>query len=240
MKGQEELLRRGAEELGVGITDEQILCLFKYMEILSEWNKRMNLTAITEVRDVIIKHFLDAFTCVATGYIRDDLRIIDVGTGAGFPGIPLKILYTGLRATLLDSLKKRVTFLEHAIARLNLSNTIPIHARAEELARDALHRESYELCFARAVSQLPVIAEYCLPFVKVGGFFLAMKGANYKEELRMADKGIELLGGRITQVQHFCLPFTDINRHIIIIEKVRPTEAEYPRKAGRPTKKPLI
>ncbi len=239
MNVKERLLREGAEKLGVVVNREQIICLFEYMDILDCWNKKMNLTAITEEKDVVIKHLLDSFTCAATGYVSNGLKAIDIGTGAGFPGLPLKIIYPGLGITLLDSVKKRITFLKHVIIELNLKNVTPIHARAEELARDSLHREAYDLCFARAVAQLSVIAEYCLPFLKTGGVFLAMKGPEYQGELSTARRAIELLGGRLTRVQQFCLPFTDITRHIIIIEKMKPTKAEYPRKAGRPAKKPL-
>ncbi|MDD2572929.1 MAG: 16S rRNA (guanine(527)-N(7))-methyltransferase RsmG [Bacillota bacterium] len=239
MKVGVELLKKGAHGLGVTVTGEQVDQLMEYMRMLTDWNKRMNLTAITEDRDVIIKHFLDSITCAATGYVNDGLKAIDVGTGAGFPGIPLKIMYPDLEITLLDSLKKRVVFLECVIARLGLKGAVPIHGRAEELARDVAHREKYQLCFSRAVAHMSVVSEYCLPFVETGGVFLAMKGPGYIEEIDQADRAIGILGGCMSQVRDFRLPFTDITHYIIIIEKLTATGSEYPRKAGRPAKKPL-
>lgn len=239
MKEGTRLLRKGAEELDIDITEEQLRKLMEYSEMLLSWNERMNLTAITGERDVIIKHFLDSFTCAATGYVADGLRAIDIGTGAGFPGIPLKIIYPGLRITLLDALKKRVRFLKNVISELGLEGITAIHGRAEELARDTAHREGYQLCFSRAVAPMSVILEYCLPFVKIGGLFLAMKGPGYDEELRAAVNAIDILGGRMVQVHDFRLPFTNIAHYIVAIKKIKATGSEYPRKAGRPTKKPL-
>ncbi|MGI6702620.1 MAG: 16S rRNA (guanine(527)-N(7))-methyltransferase RsmG [Clostridia bacterium] len=239
MKAEEALIKEGAIKLGITVSDGQISQLMRYMESLMVWNKRMNLTAITDAREVITRHFLDSLTCAATGYVTNGLKAIDVGTGAGFPGIPLKIIYPDLEITLLDSLQKRVKFMEHVIAELGLEGAIPIHGRAEELGRDEAHREKYRLCFSRAVAHLSVISEYCLPFVEKGGIFLAMKGPGYIEEKDQAGRAIDVLGGRLSQVRRFCLPFTEITHYVMIIEKLKPTGSEYPRKAGRPAKKPL-
>jgi 16S rRNA (guanine527-N7)-methyltransferase len=239
MKAEAELLIKGAAELGITVTGMQAARMIEYMEILIEWNKRINLTAITGERDIILRHFLDSLTCAATGYVGNGCKAIDVGTGAGFPGIPLKIIYPGLNITLLDSLRKRVTFLEHLSTQLGLEGAVPIHGRAEDLARDTEHREEYQLCFSRAVAPLSVVSEYCLPFVKPGGVFLAMKGPGYLEEADQAGRAIDLLGGQLSRVLEFRLPFTDIIHYILVIEKVKATGSEYPRKAGRPTKKPL-
>ena len=184
MKREERLLREGAKQLGVALTDRQVSQMIRYGEMLDDWNTRINLTAITGREEIIIKHFLDSLTCAATGRVGNGLKAIDVGTGAGFPGIPLKIVYPGLGITLLDSLNKRIAFLKSVIAELDLKGAMPIHGRAEDAARESAHRGKYHLCFSRAVAHLSVISEYCLPFVETGGFFLAMKGPGYSGKLR--------------------------------------------------------
>jgi 16S rRNA (guanine527-N7)-methyltransferase len=239
MKRKEMLLREGAHQLGLTVTDEQVERLLRYMELLAQWNTKQNLTAITTEEDIITKHFLDSLTCVVAGYIRNGGKAIDVGTGAGFPGIPIKIVRPGLDITLLDSLNKRIAFLKHVIGELGLKGAVPLHGRAEDVARDAEHREKYPLCFSRAVAHLGVVSEYCLPFVETGGFFLAMKGPGYSEEVKEAKKAIEILGGETVEIKAFNIPFTDITHYIIVIEKLRFTGSEYPRKAGKPAKKPL-
>ena len=239
MKREEQLLREGAKQLGLMLNDRQVSQMILYSEMLADWNTRLNLTAITAGEDTITKHFLDSLTCAATGYVADGLRAVDVGTGAGFPGIPLKIVYPDLRITLLDSLKKRIDFIKKVIAELGLEGVTPLHGRAEDLARDAEHREKYQLCFSRAVAHLSVVSEYCLPFVEEGGLFLAMKGPGYAEEVKEAKRALEILGGEIAHRAQFQIPYTDITHYIIIIRKVRATGSDYPRKAGRPAKKPL-
>lgn len=239
MKREEQVLREGARQLGVVLNDRQVSQMMLYSEMLADWNTRLNLTAITAGEDTITKHFLDSLTCAATGYVADGLRAVDVGTGAGFPGIPLKIVYPDLRITLLDSLNKRIDFIKKVIAELDLKGAMPLHGRAEDVARDAAHREKYQLCFSRAVAHLSVVSEYCLPFVEEGGLFLAMKGPGYAEEVEEAKRAIEILGGEIADRAQFQIPYTDIIHYIVIIRKVRTTGSDYPRKAGRPAKKPL-
>lgn len=236
----EELLRLGAKELGIDINDDQIKVFLEYMDMVIYWNKRLNLTAITNRNEMVIKHFLDSLVCFAAGCIKDGLRAMDVGTGAGFPGIPLKIICPGLNLVLLDSLNKRIEFLKRVIYELGLKGVKPMHGRAEDVARDGLHREKYDVCFSRAVAHLAVTAEYCLPFIKVGGTFIAMKGPRYISEIKEADKAIRILGGEVAGTRKYVLPFSDVTHYIITIKKLRPIGSQYPRKAGRPTKKPLI
>lgn len=233
-----ELLVSGAKEFDISLNEEQINNFFNYKSILKEWNEKINLTAIEDDRDVIIKHFIDSLSIVP--FIKEEgMRLIDVGTGAGFPGIPVKIARESIEVTLLDSLEKRVKFLNEVIKANNLKGIKALHARAEEMGVSPEHREKYDICTARAVSNLPVLIEYCLPFVKVGGCFIAMKGSN-TEEISNSKKALDIIGGKIEEVREFKLPFTDSIRNIIIIKKFRQTPTRYPRKAGKPSKEPLI
>jgi 16S rRNA (guanine527-N7)-methyltransferase len=234
-----EMLRAGAKELGLDIDREKAGEFLHYMEMLIHWNKKINLTAITHRDGIVTKHFLDSLTCAATGLVDSSLKAVDIGTGAGFPGIPLKIVYPGLEMTLIDSLRKRVQFMERVVLELGLSGISVLHGRAEDAARSDIHRERYDLCLSRAIAHLSVAGEYCLPFVKTGGSFIAMKGPGYLDEIREAGRAIGLLGGEITDTMKFKIPFTDITHYIIIIRKTKSTGAEYPRKAGRPAKYPL-
>lgn len=234
----EKILRTGVLEYGLNLTDEHIDKLIKYKELLKEWNKKINLTAIEDDKDIAIKHFIDSFS--VNQYIDiGDTKIIDVGTGAGFPGIPLKIVNSRLDITLLDSLDKRIKFLDLVIENLELDKICAVHGRAEDLGILDLHREKYDICVARAVASLPVLLEYCLPLVRVGGIFIAMKGSNI-EELEESQKALSLLGGEIKKIDEIHLPFTNNVRKIIIIRKFRHTPTKYPRKAGKPSKQPLI
>ncbi|AUG59111.1 16S rRNA (guanine(527)-N(7))-methyltransferase RsmG [Acetivibrio saccincola] len=234
-----KLLKDGASEFNINLEKEDIESFFKYKETLLKWNKNINLTAITDDRDIIIKHFIDSISVVP--YIGKDLKkVIDVGTGAGFPGIPLKIIKKDLNVTLLDSLEKRTKFLNEVIEKLDLKNIEVIHSRAEDKGVSGDFREKFDLALARAVANLPVLLEYCLPFVKTGGTFIAMKGSDIQEELDNSKKALEILGGEIKDVIKFNLPSTDIKRNIIIIKKFRHTPTKYPRKSGKPSKAPLI
>lgn len=233
-----ELLKSGAAEYGITLTEQQLNQFGRYHDRLIEWNEKINLTAITEEREVVIKHFIDSISVMR--YLPEGIRtLIDVGTGAGFPGIPLKIVQKNLKVTLLDSLEKRIRFLEAVLAENQLSDTQAIHGRAEDFAREKSHREHYDIGIARAVASLPVLCEYILPFVRIGGFFIAMKGSEVQKELDEAGKAISILGGAIKKVDHFLLPFDPMERHIILIEKIRQTPTQYPRKSGKPTKSPL-
>jgi len=232
------LLKEGAAAFGVSI-DENIQEKFStYTRLLLEWNEKVNLTAVTEEREIIVKHYLDSLSLGSLAEF-DGKRMIDVGTGAGFPGIPLKICYENLDVTLLDSLEKRVRFLDVVIDALSLKNIRAVHGRAEEYGIKPEYREKYDYAVARAVAGLPVLCEYCLPFVRTGGLFIAMKGPSVEEELQEAGKAISVLGGELVGVRKFVLPFSDYERSVVLIKKCRHTPAGYPRKSGKPTKSPL-
>lgn len=206
-----------------------------YYKSLIEWNEKINLTAITDESEVITKHFADSLTILK--YIKNNSKIIDVGTGAGFPGIPLKIANESLKITLLDSLNKRILFLDEVIKELNLKDINTIHGRAEEVAHDKEHREQYDIAVCRAVAKLNVLAEYMLPYLKVGGTFICMKGPNINEEIDSSMKAIKLLGGKIEKVESFELE--ENQRNIIIIKKEKNSPKNFPRKAGTPSKSPI-
>ncbi|AUS98505.1 16S rRNA (guanine(527)-N(7))-methyltransferase RsmG [Clostridium thermosuccinogenes] len=239
----EQLLVKGAEEYSVHLDEEKIKSFGKYKEILLEWNEKINLTAIEEDKDIILKHFIDSLSIMP--YIRglikgeSSLSLVDVGTGAGFPGIPVKIAAPEIKVTLLDSLEKRVKFLKEVVKGLGLTDIEAMHGRAEEYGVKAEFREKFDVSTARAVASLPVLLEYCLPFTKVGGLFIAMKGSN-TEEISSSKRALEILGGEIVDVKEITLPWSDMKRNIILIKKLRQTPAKYPRKAGKPAKEPLI
>lgn len=220
--------------------DKRQICQFlKYYELLVHWNTFVNLTAITEFSEVIKKHFIDSLSLV--GYI--DLSkvdtVIDVGTGAGFPGIPLKIAFPHLHITLLDSLQKRVSFLNEVIRELDLSEVETIHGRAEDFAKSDLFREKYDLCVSRAVANFSTLSEYCIPFLKTGGSFVSYKSDKVSEEIESSGNAVKILGGSIKEKFEFVLPYTDISRTIVIVQKKKETPVKFPRKAGLPSKEPL-
>lgn len=232
-----------AAELDIELSSRQINQFEVYYEMLIETNKVMNLTAITELDEVITKHFLDSLA-LAKVYLDicnpdNNLKVLDLGTGAGFPGIPLKIAFPYLQVTLMDSLNKRVKFLQSVIDKLELCDINGVHGRAEEAARNAAYRESFDLCVSRAVANLSTLSEYCLPFVKVGGKFISYKSADIEEELDSAKKAINVLGGKLTTVKKLTLPDSDIERSFVLIDKVRNTPKAYPRKAGTASKEPI-
>ncbi|NLV35357.1 MAG: 16S rRNA (guanine(527)-N(7))-methyltransferase RsmG [Clostridiaceae bacterium] len=231
------LLKNGAEQLGVRLDDSKASSLLAYKDILLEWNEKMNLTAIEEEREFIIKHFIDSLSILP--FIGKVHSLIDVGTGAGFPGIPIKIAQPSLEIVLLDSLEKRVGFLRTVISELKLDGITALHLRAEDAGMAPVHREKYDAAVARAVASLPVLLEYCLPLVKADGIFIAMKGSS-AEEIAASKKALEILGGKIEEVKEFTLPASDINRSIVIVRKLRQTPTGFPRKAGKPSKQPLI
>lgn len=232
-----EKMNENLKELDIELSEKQLKQFYDYMNILIEWNKVMNLTNIIEPEEVIKKHFIDSLTVLK--HIKEDGSIIDVGTGAGFPGIPIKIAYPKTKITLLDSLNKRIKFLDEVINKLELKDIKTIHGRAEEFAHNNNYRENYNIAIARAVASLNVLSEYLLPFVKVGGYAIGMKGTKGKEEAIEGENAIKILGGKIKEIQEFELPKTDIYRAIIIIEKEKITKKKYPRKAGTPSKEPL-
>lgn len=224
--------------INVQLLESKIRDFYTYMELLTEWNEKMNLTAIVEGDEVIDKHFVDSLTI--SQYIEDDTNIIDVGTGAGFPGIPLKIVRDSLKIDLLDSLNKRVSFLNEVISKLQLEKITAIHSRAEDEASKKEKRESYDIAVSRAVANLPVLLEYLLPFVKLGGKCICMKGINIEEEVNNSKKALEELGGEIEEIKKLQLPNTDATRNIIIVRKIANTPKKYPRKAGTASKSPII
>lgn len=221
----------------MNLNDNQVEMFNKYMELLLEWNEKINLTAITEKNDIVLKHFIDSLTILK--YIKDEDKIIDIGTGAGFPGIPVKIANPTVKVTLMDSLNKRVLFLDDVIDKLNLKDIEAIHSRAEDLAKEKKYRESYDVVTSRAVANLSTLLEYMLPFAKVGGICICMKGPNVEEELKNAKNAVSILGGKIEKIDNFVLPNSDIERNIIIIKKIKHTDYKYPRNAGTPAKEPL-
>lgn len=235
-----EGLIEGSRELGISLETEELDKFFKYKELLKEWNKKINLTAIEDDRDIDIKHFLDSLTLLKTDYINNGSRIIDIGTGGGFPGIPLKIVKKDdVDLVLMDSLQKRIKFLDLVINELKLSNIQAVHGRAEDFGRDIEYREKFDIAVSRAVASLNILSEYCLPFVKVGGYFIAMKGPDVDIELKESENAIKLLGGKILDKIKIKLPLSDITHTLIVIEKIKKTPTKYPRKAGKPKKKPL-
>lgn len=223
-----QLLKDLSKQINIELTDEQINKFEKYQDLLLEWNEKINLTAITEEDDIIIKHFVDSLTI--SKYFNDNDKIIDVGTGAGFPGIPLKIIKENMKVTLLDSLNKRIIYLNDVVEKLELTNVETIHGRAEELSRKKEYREQYDVVTARAVANLKILSEYCIPFIKVGGMFVCMKGSNIDEELNLAKDHIKELGCEIEKIEEITLPNTDMKRNIIIIKKIKNTDKKYPRK----------
>ena len=226
-----------AEKISITFTEQQLEQFRMYYEMLVEKNKVMNLTGITEWDEVLEKHFLDSISLVRAISLDQNLTVMDMGTGAGFPGIPLKIAFPNLKVTLADSLNKRVLFLQEVIDALKLENIEAIHGRAEDLARDKKYREKYDLSVSRAVANLSTLSEYCLPFVKIGGQFVSYKSGAIEEEVESSKKAISILGGKINNVVKFELG--ESGRSFVIIDKVKATQKTYPRKAGTPSKNPL-
>lgn len=236
---KEELLRVSAASMGVELNDTQVQQFIKYYEILVEWNSFMNLTGITEYEEVVQKHFVDSLALCKAMDVHSVSSLIDIGTGAGFPGIPLKIAYPHLKVTLLDSLQKRIKFLNEVVMQLGLEEVETIHGRAEDFAKPSMKRESYDVCVSRAVANLASLSEYCLPYVNLGGYFVPYKSGKVEEELETSKKAVFLLGGKIEEEVKFDLPDSDISRSLIKIKKVSATPKKYPRKSGMATKEPL-
>lgn len=233
------ILEKLSSAIGYDLSNQQINQFNQFYEMLIDKNKVMNLTAITEYDEVVLKHFIDSI--VIYKKISDDKvkSIIDVGTGAGFPGIPLKILFPDIRLTLLDSLNKRILFLNEVINKLGLKDIDCIHGRAEDIGHLPEYREQYDLSVSRAVANLSSLSEYCIPFVRVGGKFISYKSGNIEEELKDAKSAIQLLGSKIDDVEKYTLPNSDMQRSLVVIRKVKTLSKKYPRKAGMPTKQPL-
>lgn len=234
-----EKFKNGLQQLHIALSEKQMEQFLQYYELLVEKNKVMNLTAITEFDEVVEKHFLDSVSLTKQMDLHQPLKVLDLGTGAGFPGIPLKIVFPKLEITLMDSLNKRVLFLQDVISSLQLENIEAVHGRAEEAARNKKYRESFDLCVSRAVANISTLSEYCLPFVKIGGSFISYKSSTIEDELEDGKKGIAILGGKVKDVYKFTLPDSELQRSFVIIEKEKKTPKAYPRKAGTPSKEPL-
>ncbi len=232
-----EKIQKLSKEIGILLNEKQINQFFDYMNFLLEWNEKINLTAITKPDEIILKHFVDSITIEK--YIAKNTKIVDVGTGAGFPGLPLKIIREDIEVVLLDSLQKRVNFLQETIKKLGLTKIEAIHLRAEEFSRNKEQRESFDYATSRAVANLTTLSEYLIPLVKINGKCICMKGSEINEELEQSKKAVSVLGGVIESVDNFLLPESDITRNIIIIKKESKTPNKYPRKAGMPAKEPL-
>jgi len=232
---KKKIIEKG-KEIKVDITENQADLFYEYMNLLIDWNNNINLTSITEPNDVILKHFIDSLT--ADKYVKN-ARVVDVGTGAGFPGIPLKIIDKDIKITLLDSLNKRINFLNEAIDKLGLKNINAIHGRVEEVARNKEYRESFDIAISRAVAPLNVLLEYMIPLIKVEGKCVCMKGSNVEEEIKQSANALKRLNAEIEIVESFNLPGTDMKRNIVVVKKLAKTDKVFPRKAGTPSKKPL-
>jgi 16S rRNA (guanine527-N7)-methyltransferase len=237
-----EPLILGARDLGLTLTDRHLLAFETCFEALVAWNERFNLTAITDWKGVLIRHFLDSLSCLRVIPQMDlaaGARVIDVGTGAGYPGIPLKIVCPGMRLTMLEATHKKVTFLEHLIAKLGLKDVMAIHGRSEQIGQDPVYRERYDWAVARAVARMPTLAEYLLPLAKVGGAMLAQKGEDALVEVREAENAIATLGGEVRQLVAVELRGLAETRHLVVVDKIAPTPEKYPRRSGMPKKRPL-
>lgn len=228
------------ESLNIELDREQREKFHQFYELLVEWNKVMNLTGITDYDEVYEKHFVDSLAIAKVIDLSKVNRIIDIGTGAGFPGIPLKIAFPHLEVVLLDSLQKRIHFLDEVACKLGLQKVITLHGRAEDYARGSEYRESFDLCVSRAVANLAVLSEYCVPYVSVGGYFISYKSGNVDEEIKQAETSIRVLGGRMEEVVKFKLPLSEIERSFVKIHKESCTKNKYPRKAGVPGKNPIV
>lgn len=232
-----EIMQEKLRKLEIHFSMEQTEQFFEYMKLLIKWNEKINLTAITEPEEIITKHFIDSLTILK--YIKNDYKVVDVGTGAGFPGIPLCIMNPTIKMTLVDSLNKRLIFLQEVVNKLKLKNIEIVHGRAEELGQNIKYRETFDIATSRAVANLSTLSEYLIPLVKINGKIISMKASNAKQEIDEAQNAIQILGGQIESIEEFNLPESDIGRTVIIINKNKPTSKKYPRKAGTPSKEPL-
>jgi 16S rRNA (guanine527-N7)-methyltransferase len=242
LKDDENVLIDGAQRLGINLNEEQIKKFSRYLELLVQWNQKINLTSLKTPQEIIIKHFLDSISCikVINKYIDSErINIIDIGTGAGFPGMPIKIICPSIRLSLLEARKKKTTFLENVTEEMNFQQVKILNGRAETFGKGADHRERYDIAISRAVASLNVLSEYCLPLVRMGGLFIAQKGRSYKQETEKSLKAVQLLGGELIGIEKVITPFINQERYLLVIKKIKYTPSKYPRKEGLPQKRPL-
>lgn len=229
----------GLSNFNITLTEDQVNKFVIYKNLLKEWNQKINITSIEDDEEIDIKHFLDSLTPINTGLFKENVKVIDIGTGGGFPGIPLKIYKEDIEVVLLDSLNKRINYLNEVIKSLNLTDISAVHGRAEDFGQNKDYREKFDIAVSRAVASLNILSEYCLPFVKVGGYFISMKGQDVEEEMKESTKAISVLGGRVEKKVDVAIPNSDITHSLIIIKKIKETPTKYPRSAGKPKKNPL-
>ena len=242
LKDDENILINGAQKMGINLREEQVKKFSRYLELLVQWNQKINLTSLKTPQEIIIKHFLDSISCikVINKYIDiEGINIIDVGTGAGFPGMPIKIIYPSIKLSLLEARKKKTIFLEKAVEEINFQKVKILNGRAETFGKDVDYREKYDIAISRAVDSLNVLSEYCLPLVKVGGLFIAQKGRSYKEDTDKGFKAVQILGGELIGVKNVRIPFINQERYLLVIKKIKYTPSKYPRREGFPHKRPL-
>lgn len=242
LKNDENILTDGAQRLGINLNEEQIKKFCRYLELLVQWNQKINLTSLKTPQEIIIKHFLDSISCikVINKYIdAEGVSVIDVGAGAGFPGIPIKIICPSVRLSLLEARKKKTIFLKKITEEMNFQQVKILNGRAETFGKCADHRERYDIAISRAVAHLNTLSEYCLPLVRVGGLFVAQKGRSYKKETEKSFKTIQVLGGEMIGVEKVRIPFINQERYLLVIKKIKDTPSKYPRKEGLPQKRPL-
>ena len=242
LKDDEDILIDGAQKIGINLNKEQIKKFSQYLELLIQWNQKINLTSLKTPQEIIIKHFLDSISCikVINKYINTEgVSVIDVGTGAGFPGVPIKIICSSIRLSLLEARKKKTIFLEKIVEEMNFQQVEILNGRAEAFGKCLDFREKYDIALSRAVARLNVLSEYCLPLVRVGGLFVAQKGRSYREEIDKALKMVQLLGGELIGVENVRIPFINQERYLLVIKKIKDTPSKYPRKEGLPQKRPL-
>lgn len=236
--GEKNVLISTLNQLNIQIKDEQADALLSFMDILLEANKHINLTSITEPEDFILKHIVDSLIMLSRDYVKEGIKVLDLGTGGGFPGIPLKILYPEIQITLVDSVGKKLKFIDDAARNLGIKVEL-VHERAENLGKNKKYREKYDIVISRAVANMQTLSELCLPLVKVDGLMIASKGPKYNEELDAAKNAMKILGGQVKSIEDCTIPIAELERHVIIIEKTNATPAAYPRKPGMPNKNPL-
>ncbi|MBU5486396.1 16S rRNA (guanine(527)-N(7))-methyltransferase RsmG [Clostridium sp. MSJ-11] len=234
-----DILKTACSDVGIDFNEEQYSKFIKYKDMIKDWNNKINLTAITEDEEIIKKHFIDCIKIYKCSVLRDLNDIIDIGTGAGFPGIPIKIIDNAKRVVLLDSLNKRINFLNEVVKELDLNDVVTLHGRAEDYSKQDEYREKFDAVVSRAVANLAVLSEFCLPYVKVNGYFIAMKGPAVEEEIKNGTKAINILGGQIEDVIQLNIEGSDLKHNLVVIKKVKNTPAKYPRKAGTASKNPL-